>query len=189
MRNIKIPLIAITLSVLFGCAPKVYFTSQLRKDIEAANISLTKIQFYNDKEVTLKRELESGQKANVESGKVVFEDGKYIHYIKLKKNTPGICKEVFTDKIAVAFEEGSGRTLTFGENPHNTYSSGFYQIYALEWKEAYSWTSASKIGRINYDNKEYYIQPEGSNARLKVMKNFLSKIEIETRKMKGLKVD
>ena len=47
-----------------------------------------KIQIYNDKKITLKRELDSAD-TKVKSGLVQLENGKYINIVTLEKETPG----------------------------------------------------------------------------------------------------
>jgi hypothetical protein len=153
----------------------------IRQRIENANLSIKEIQFYNDQKVTLRRELESG-KTQVESGKVKLENGKYIHYIYLQQYTPGICKEISPNALDLSFEKGSGRILTFG-TPEVMFgpSERPYQLQAIEWKDG--------IGKILYDNDYYYIQPRGSEAKLKIKKSVLNKIKVEKRTMKGLRIE
>lgn len=168
----------IFLLLVSGCAPKVYFTNDIRSRIENANIPLTELQYYNDRKVTLKRQLTSGT-TEVKSGKVKLENGMYIHYIFLNPKTPGICKQIYDNKLGIAFESGSRNILAFGQSEEG--SSDPYQIFAIEW--------VNGIGRINYEGKDYYIQPEGGNAKLMIRKSVLNKIDVDKRRMKGLKID
>lgn len=179
MKRIFLLITSTILLVISGCAPKVYFTTDLRKKIENANISLKDIQYYCDRKLTLKRELESG-KTQVQTGKVKFESGKYIHYIILNPNTPGVSKEIFSEKLKTQLENGQNRTLTFGK-PKNGDDNVPYRIFAKEWKNG--------IGEINYDNYTYYIQYVGSEAKLQIKKSVLNKIDIDKRKMKGIRIE
>jgi hypothetical protein len=179
MKRFNILLALMILLIVSSCAPKVYFTTDLREKIEKANISLKDIQYYSDRKVILKRELESG-KTQVQTGKVKFENGKYIHYIILKPNTPGVCKEIFTNKLTTQFENGQNRTLNFGK-PKDGKDTDAYQIYANKWK--------INIGEIYYDGYTYYIQYPGSYSRLQIKKSVLNKINIEKRKMKGIRIE
>jgi len=161
------------------CTPKVYFTKDIRNRIESANISLNNIQYYNDRKVILRRELESGY-TKVQSGKVKLENGRYINYIILGSKTPGICTNSFTDKLNIAFESGQGTSLTFGLSPE-TGNFSRYQIFALQW--------TGQIGKIEYDGETYYIQQKGSGAQLMIKKKVLNKIDVEKRRMKGVRIE
>ena len=179
MNSIRILTIVCATFILSGCATKVYFTDEIRKRIEGSGISLKQIQYYNNMQVTLKRELTSG-KTNVESGKVKLEDGRYIHYIYLKPNTPGVCKTIYDNKLSIAFEEGSNKTLAFGKGKDEK-SNTPYQIFAIEWK--------NNVGKVNYEGNTFYIQPGGGQAKLMIKKSVLNKIDIEKRKMKGVRLN
>lgn len=175
-------------SVLLGLAlgfgscgsSKSYFTTDVRNRVEKMNVSLDKLQYYVDRDVELRRELESGD-ASVSSGQVKFENGKYVHIILLKKNTPGVCvKSSGTGWISVSFEDGEGKKINFGK-PKDGSDYAAYQIYADKWNKSY--------GEITYDGKTYYIQPSGSNAVLMIRKSVVDRLEVEKRVMKGRKIE
>lgn len=161
--------------LLSSCSQRVYFTNSIRERMENNNINLKTIQFYNDKEVTLKRELETGQTA-VKSGKVKLVDGKYIHFIILKAITPGVCTDSDSSGIKISFETGDGKELEFAPL-HQWSDNAPYQIQALDWK--------SDFGKVKYDNEIYYIQPEGRDAAVMIRKSMLKKRDIDKRRMKG----
>jgi hypothetical protein len=179
MKSARIIAFVLIAGLLSSCATKVYFTEDIRNRIESAGISLKQIQYYNNIQVTLKRELTSG-KTKVESGKVKLEDGRYIHYIFLNPLTPGVCKNINDNKLSIAFEEGNNKTLNFGK-PKDGNGSSPYQIYAIEWND--------NVGKINYEGETYYIQPRGSNAKLMIKKSVLNKLDIEKRRMKGVRLN
>ncbi|MEE4197545.1 MAG: hypothetical protein V2I54_07870 [Bacteroidales bacterium] len=179
MKSKALITILILSIIISSCTPKVYFTSEIRERVEGANISLKDLQYYNDVKLTLKRELESG-KTQVESGEVKLENGKYIHYIILKPKTPGVCKHIYSNQLSIAFEQGPNKILDFGK-PKGGYDFSPYQIYANEWN--------NNVGMIMYEGKEYYIQPNGSHAKLMIKKSALNKIDIEKRKMKGVRLE
>ena len=178
MKKINLLFTLTIFLIVTSCAPKVYFTTDLRKKIENANISLKDIQYYSDRRVTLKRELESGN-TQVQTGKVRFENGKYIHYIILKPNTPGVCKNIYRNKLDTQFENGQNRVLSFGISEDDDNNEP-YQIFASKWE--------NNIGEIKYDSYTYYIQSHGSRAKLQIKKSVLNKIDIEKRKMKGIRI-
>ncbi|WP_315817836.1 hypothetical protein [Paraflavitalea speifideaquila] len=165
--------------VLASCStPKTYFTSSVRSKIEASNIPVTKLQYYVDRDVELRREVASGS-AQVSAGVVKFENGKYVNIITLKKNTPGVCTRAYDDKMDISFEVGEGRYLTFGKLKRD--SRAPYTLYADNW--------GRELGEIKYDGKTYYILPSGSEARLMIKKNALNTLKIEKREMQGRRVE
>lgn len=172
----------ITISALLALAscstPKIYFTSTVRSTIETSNIPPTKLQYYVDRDVELRREVDS-KSAQVSAGVVKFENGKYVNIITLRKNTPGVCTRAYDDKMDVSFEVGDGRFLTFGQLKRDNRAP--YTLYADNWKR--------DLGEIRYDGKMYYILPSGSEARLMIKKSALNTLKVEKREMKGRKVD
>jgi len=185
MKNFN-KLIFILSIALASCAgPKSYFTIGIRSKIENKSIPLSQLQFYVDRDVELRRELSTGD-AKVNSGKIKFENGKYIHIILLKKFTPGVCTQTYPNSLDVSFELGDGKNLTFGV-PNQASSDYIYQIFALEWIK--NNRSLGEMGRITYDNKTYYIQPNGTSAKLMIKKSVVDKLEISKRVMKGRKVE
>jgi len=183
-RKLKfLPLLAIVSAIgITGCVPKSFFTTETRKTLERDSISLNKLQFYVDRDVELRREVSSGN-AKVSSGKVVFENGKYVHIIMLKRFTPGVCTKINANSIEVSFEVGDGKTLTFGvsavASPGET-----YRLFANEWINQ----EVGKIGKIKYDNETYYIQAGGEGARLMINKSVLDHMRVEAKTMSGVKV-
>jgi hypothetical protein len=169
----------LTVFALASCGtPKTYFTSSVRSNIESSNIPVSKLQFYVDRDVELRREVSSAN-AKVSAGVVKFENGKYVNIITLKKNTPGVCTRAYDDKMDVAFEVGDGRYLTFGKVRKD--SRAPYTLYADNWGKVY--------GEIKYDGLTYYILPGGSEARLMIKKNALNTLQVDKREMKGRKVE
>ena len=167
-----------------SCAtPKSYFTVDVRNKVENKAIQVDKLQYYVDRDVELRRELTSGE-AKVISGKVRFENGKYIHIIRLKKYTAGVCTHIYKNSLDISFEMGDGKKLTFGVND-NAPSNAVYQIYAESWIDQ---TSYRRVGRITYDGHVYFIQPWGSDARLMINKSVVDKMQVDKRTMKGRKL-
>ena len=165
--------------------PKSYFTPEVRTRVESKAISLTKLQYYIDRDVELRRELATGE-TKVTSGKIKFENGKYINIIRLKKFTEGICTSVnSTNSIEVSFETGEGKTLKFGVRP-NAGPEKAYQIVSNELVKDNSYLIA---GKVNYEGQTYFIQPDGVAARLMIQKSVIDKMEVKQRTMKGRRVD
>jgi hypothetical protein len=169
----------VTVLALASCGtPKTYFTSSVRSNIEASNIPVSKLQFYVDRDIELRRELSSAN-TKVSAGVVKYENGKYVNIITLKKNTPGVCTRSYDDKMDVAFEIGDSRFLTFGKLKKD--SRAPYTLYADNWGRSY--------GEIKYDGLTYYILPGGSAAQLMIKKNALNTLTVDKREMKGRKIE
>jgi hypothetical protein len=176
--RILIPLASLLLLFASCSTEKSYFTGDIKHDLQSSSIPFSKVQFYVDRDVELRRELESG-KATVTSGKVVFENGKYMQIVLLKRNTPGVCTEVLDHSVRVSFENGSGKYLEFGQGSTRTHEDP-YLIFAKAWNSGY--------GLITYDGQEFHIEPDGGEAGLMIKKSVVNTLEVEKRTMKGVKV-
>jgi hypothetical protein len=169
-------IIAFTIS---SCSSsKTYFTSSVRSQVERSEVPVTKLQFYVDRDVELRREVASSN-TQVSAGIIKFENGKYVNIITLKKNTPGVCTKTYEDKIDVSFEVGEGRYLTFGKLKRQ-YNAP-YTLYADSWNR--------DLGQISYDGQKYFILPGGSEARLMIKKSVLQTVKVDKREMNGRKVN
>jgi len=159
--------------------PKTYFSASVRTQVEHSSIPLSKLQYYVDRDVEIRREVSSSS-AKVASGVIKLENGKYVNIVTLKKGTEGVCTKAWPDKIDISFEVGDGKYLTFGK-VKNTDINAAYTLYANSW--------FNNLGEITYDGKQYYILPEGSEAKLQIKKNVLHTIKVEKRNMNGRKVE
>jgi hypothetical protein len=185
MNTIKASLFLLILT-LAGCGvPKSYFTVGVRTKVESASVAIDQLQFYNDRSVELRRELNSGE-TKVTSGKVKFENGKYIHIILLKKFTPGVCTSAADGRLDISFEMGDGKSLMFGVPPGSSQET-VYQILANEWIRRPN-AAQREMGKITYDNATYFIQSNGILARLMIKKSVVNKFAVEKRVMKGRKI-
>jgi hypothetical protein len=183
MKGLTIPALILVTALTSCTTPKSYFTVGIRNKVESKAIPLSQLQFYVDRDVELRRELASGD-LKVTSGKVVLENGKYIHIILLKQYTPGVCVQSGNGLVDVAFEMGDGKKLQFGI-PDQRNEKAIYQITAQEWIGN---TPMNRIGRITYDGNTYFIQNNGIDAKLMIKKSVMRKLEVEKRVMKGVKV-
>ncbi len=148
----RIPALLLLLTVILAScgSSKTYFTSSIRTRVEGSQVSLKKIQYYADRDIVLKREMETGV-TKVSSGKLKLENGHYVNIITLKKNTPGVCTYVSATAIGIAFETGDSKFLTFGKTKQSTPDDP-YRILANSWE--------GEFGLVMYEGKQYYIQPE-----------------------------
>jgi len=185
-----------TLSVIFAIAvsscstlQKSYFTVDTRKRVEERAIPVEKLQFYVDKDVELRREL-SARDAKVTSGKVVFENGKYVNIIFLKAGTQGVCTMALNNKLEISFESGENKNLRFGV-PEKAGSTAIYSLFADEWTNSYGTynPSVTQVGKIVYDGELYYMHFTGDRPKLMIQKTAQDKYQVNKRVMSGRKVD
>lgn len=164
---------------LSSCARKTYFNTEVRNRVTANNIPLNKLQYYVDRDVELKRVLSSSE-TKVSSGAVVTENGKQVHIIKLKKGTPGVCTQIASDRISVAFEEGNNKNLVFAF-PRGGTAKNAYVLAPLS-------IDKNNFGTVNYNGTNYYVMPDGLRAKLKIKKSSDTKVKVKKSTMKGRKV-
>ncbi|OYX83929.1 MAG: hypothetical protein B7Y83_09910 [Flavobacteriales bacterium 32-34-25] len=179
-KALKSLLLLLIVVLFFSCAPKSYFTEGIRKKVEAGDNGVNKLQFYVDRDVELRREVSSGD-VKITSGKVKFENGKFIHIIILKEGTRGVCTKNYDKELGISFEIGDNKVLSFGTSK-STDLATIYHIYAQKWIDT------DGTGRISYDNQTYYIQPQGSSAQLMIKKSIVDKLDVKKRNMKGVKI-
>ena len=170
---------AIAIFCVACSAPKSFFTADIRTRVENSSTPVSKLQFYIDQDVELRREVTADEAKVTTDGKVVFENGKYINVILLKKLTPGVCTGEYPNKLDISFEQGDGKNLSFGLY-NNTTGGNIYRIYADGW--------VNEHGRIRYDGKLYNIQPYSAHAKLMISKKEADRFEVTKRVMKGRKV-
>ena len=162
--------------LLMACGTsKTYFTASIRSRVEANQQPLDNVQFYADRDIVLRRDMETGE-TKVTAGTVKIENGHSVNIITLPKNTPGICTVVKNNIVGISFEPGENHYLTFGKTK-NAQPNDPYRILANDWINDY--------GVINYDGKKYHIQAEGTNAAILIKTKVLKKYTVEERKMKG----
>lgn len=141
-------------------------------------IKISDVQYYNDRQLVLRRELASGD-VNITAGKIKVENGRYINEIVIKKLTPAICIEQGPNTIKVKFEEGPGKEISFGVDGKK--STTPYQIQADDW--------IKEFGKVTYDGQTYFITPGGSETKLLISKTKVDKTSIDKRYAKGVKVE
>jgi hypothetical protein len=164
---------------LLSCgSSKTYFSASIRQSVEGSHQRLEKIQFYADRDIILRREMDT-EEAKVHSGKVKIENGHYVNIITLKKNTPGVCTVVRNNAIGVSFEQGENKFISFGKTKYAKPEDP-YRILANEWVDDY--------GVIMYEGKQYHIEPEGTEASLMIKTKIYKKSVQAERDMKGRKV-
>jgi len=184
-------LLVITVLALSSCSTsqKSYFTVDTRKWVEEKTIPIEKLQFYIDKDVELRREL-AARDAKVSSGKVVFENGKYVNIIILKAGTFGVCTRTLNNTLEISFENGENKNIRFGV-PDKSGTNAVYSLFADEWTRSYNTYNPeiSQSGKIVYDGEVYYMRFSGERPKLMIEKSSKDNYQVNKRVMGGRKVD
>jgi hypothetical protein len=168
--------IVLLAAVLASCSSaKTYFTPEIRSRVEANSVPLSKVQFYVDRDIMLKRELDKGE-TKVNAGKLKFENGHYVNIITLKKGTPGVCTTSGNNKVSISFEAANSNYLNFGRTRIGT-SADPYRILADNWVNDY--------GIVTYEGKQYHLEPSGTEASILIKSKWLKTTKVEKREMKG----
>jgi len=167
-----LPLLVIAVILIMGsCNSTIYFTQEMRNNLNENRLELEDVQFYVSRKLVLKRNL-TYDETKIARGEIKFENGQYVEEIVIPKNTHGIALDKGGNWINVAFEQGVNRDLKFVMN-----SESLYQITALDWNDNY--------GKIKYDTLYYYLDPGGDEALLKVKKEEIYNFQKKKRVVKG----
>ena len=187
----KLALFLFATVLLSSCSEKAFLTGSILATVKENNIPLQKIQFYNDNGLILEREVSSTD-ANVKAGALVFKNGKSINRVSLEKQTPGALLKEEGDKLYVSFDNPAkeSNSLIFapvvGER-----GEYFYQLVDE--------TGNSSISRLNFEGSKYLVYNEKyegltksvtktPRVRLMIMKSSLSGLKVNSKRMKGNRV-
>ncbi len=173
-RNLIIFISTLLVISLNSCSNLIYFTQDIKEDLQVNNLDIEKVQFYNSKKITLKRSL-SKEETQLAKGTILLENGQYYEEIIIPKRTKGVAVRKGTKFLKVAFENGDNRSLRFDMNEEQ-----MYQISADSWD--------NNFGCIIYDTTTYFIVPKSSNTLLMLNKEYISNYEKKRRVLKGRSV-
>ncbi len=174
IKNIVLVLFVIVSLLISSCSNLIFFTKDIRENLNDNNLEIEKVQYYNSKKIILRRSL-SKEETQIAKGIIKLEDGNYFEEIIIPKQTKGIAVSTGSEFLKIAFETGDNRNLRFVMNDDN-----YYQISADSWKNDY--------GCISYDTTTYYVIPGSSNTLLMVSKEYISNIEKNRRVLEGRSV-
>ncbi len=180
MKTQILAFLALFSVVLLGaCSNKLsYFTDELNERYRWTDGELKKIQFYVSQDIVMKREITGGDREII-SGKIKIEDGRQIEEVVIRKGTPGaFLFSPKADRFAIGFEESSERYLIFGPSPK--YSDRFV-LMASDWDR--------KSGEVSYDNKTWKVSSDNAYSALLVDLRKINKVDVNSRVVKGRKVD
>jgi len=155
------------------------FTKQLKQRIERNQLDIKKVQFFVDQKLVLRRSLGT-QKSEIKSGVILFENGEYINEVIIPKYTPGICENIFSDKLMISFEL-QNNSVAFGPGGLN---ADYFTLYARNWNNG--------IAEMTYDNNAYKVHcatcANVGEVRLVVKKTEADKLQKSQRVVEGRKV-
>jgi uncharacterized protein YdiU (UPF0061 family) len=164
---------------LSSCSEKTQLTGSLMTLIKENQLPLEKIQFYNDNPLFLERELNASE-ANIKSGKVLIVNGKSINRITLEKQTPGLLIKQSQDHLLISFEAGAGEAKSLHFAPIlDEKGEYFYQLVDESGSTTFS--------RLMYDGNKYLLYNK-SKIRLEIMKSSFSGLKVNSKRMKGNRV-
>lgn len=142
-----------------ACKPKLLFSEEERLKLTEREVPIETIQFYNDKEIILRRKMNSSD-LSVTGGVIKTVDGRQVEEIKIPRYTPCIADSFVEGRFYVRFERDDDRQLRFYKNSYS-----MYQIDAERW-------IAGK-GKVEYAGKIFFIENAGNDALLVVRKSKL----------------
>ena len=148
----------ILIIILNSCSNKIFFSNGLKSRLAQNNLNINKVQFYNSKKIILRREIPQDY-AEVSNGEIIFEKGKFVEQVIIKKYTPGTCEFIDQDILNISFEEGYNKVLRFRLDPTGNY-------YSLLTHKG-----LNRKGYLRYDTIQYIVQSGGEYAKLLVRKN------------------
>lgn len=173
-KKLVIVVFIIVSMVISSCSNLIFFTQDIRNDLNENKLEVEKVQFYNSEKITLLRNL-SKEETQIAKGTIRLENGEYFEEVIIPKRTKGVAIKKGSKFLNVAFETGEKRFLRFDLNENNK-----YQISADNWKDSY--------GYIVYDTANYFIVPSSSNTTLLVNKEYILNFEKKRRVLKGRSV-
>lgn len=175
MKQVYILLAAVIGLTVTACTPILRpLVHKDRVENDWSSNELKKVQFYLSHDVTINRKLKK-ESTEITSGKIKVVNGEKVEEVIIPEGTPGILTYSPTDdRIGISFEEGEGRYLMFGPNMEK---GGKYYLMASQWKNG--------IGKVTYEGREWYTNPESGEAFLLVNLNKLNELVVSQRKAKG----
>jgi hypothetical protein len=91
-----------------GCGSGlIAFTHELRDQNRLTDDEIKNLQFYVSHKITLRRELESGNREVTGNHKLLLTAGKSIEEVVVAEKTPGIALQVKAGQISISFERGT----------------------------------------------------------------------------------
>jgi len=159
---------------LASCKNLVPYTDAMKTNHNWTNDQVKQIQFYNSRDIVLRRELVGGN-TEIVQGKIKMIDGRRVDEIVIRQGTKGVATEIPKEnKMLVSFEVGDDHSLSFGVNPN---AGDRYVLLASEWRNG--------LGKVHYSGNEYYTDPESKYSYLLVDIRKIDRLDIKSHVAKG----
>ncbi len=148
------------------------FTEDLRQSLESAGIPLEKVQFFNDKPITIRREVSDPNDIKVNpEGQITLSNGKSIQTINVLPFTPGVSLSASDGTIYASWDDTQQdkKGMKFNLSGQN---------YFLDIQPE---------SKFIYKDRTFDLQ-SGNGTRLFVKKDLLKQVKNERETLKGRKV-
>jgi hypothetical protein len=180
MKLIRAPFVVLLMAGLFAsCAPSTVpftnftvFTEELRGTLEGAGIPLSKVQFYNDKPIAMKRQGVNANDISVDAeGQISIQNGKTVQTINVRPFTPGVVMSSNPGSLNVSFDD----TQKDREGMRFNLQGNQYVLESMDGP------------KMLYNGNTFEMQT-GVGARLFVSKDLLNQVNRQNETQKGRKV-
>ncbi len=155
------------------------FSKLLKERLEHDNIDITKIQFYVDQKLVLRR-LQSNEKGTVKGGIILFNNDQEVKELVIPAFTPGVCEKVYGDNLKLSFDV-AGKTLEFGA----LYGNNNFILVGTNWHQG--------MVDVMYDGSTYQVQcgscSSAAEAKIVVRKNQTYKVDDKAKVVAGRKIN
>jgi hypothetical protein len=152
---------------------KVYFTEDLRQRAVTQGIDFRQVQFFNDKDIILRRKIVTSE-SSVKKGGLQMNDATNYEYVTIKKGTPGLCTDIDSlGNASITWEKAERKGLMFKRN-----KSDVYQIGAAAW--------VNQMGEVTYKENKFDLLPESRHAMLMVKKDHEQKVKTKKVTAEGI---
>ncbi len=177
LGKIGYPLVFILLFSIVGtsCKPRLLFTEANRGHLEQKGIDMSRVQFFTDKELILRR-LDPTTDTQVANGEIRQVDQENTDELRIPRGTPGLLEKMDDGMLWINFEDRRGTQLRFKRNKYD-----HYQIDADKWYD--------RRGEVTYDGKIYYLTPPHNDALLQVKKRELQRELKNSRIVRGNRIN
>ena len=180
MKKTSVVYLLFALLFLSACSKKLSpFSQQLIDQNGWSEGDLREIQFYLSEDVLLRRDYTRGS-SEIVRGEIKMVNGREVDEVRIEKGTPGVLLfQPKSNRMAVSFEEGDDtRYLMFGPNPKRGKN---YVLLASDWN--------NRRGKVKYDGKIYYTNPESALATLLVDLRRSGNTRVSSRSAGGRKIN
>lgn len=182
------------LTLISGCAHRIWFTQPLRESYELGVLpphgALTadtdtkpartpaELQYFSSQRIVLEREVTS-QDDSLARGRIRVRRGRFIERIVVRRGTPGIATAWGDNWVAISFEEGTALRFDLGD-PDQLGERG--DVYNLR-----NTTDAEGRAEAGFGEHRYQVKV-GSAAQLKVRRDAKTKRRWKRKVLRGRRV-